>query len=157
MKTLFDATSLGGMTLKNRVLRSATVESAENGEGHFAATLGPIYTALAKGGVGAIITGMVGIDENSRVSTAMLRAYGEHYVPELRKVADMVHALECTLVVQLSHCGRKATCLDGGGLPLGPSEVTGEKTRNQTGPGRRNFPVIFTHARKTKTQAKRRL
>ena len=121
MKTIHDTVGIGGVALKNRIIRSATFERPMDPEGRFASTLIPIYEALAAGGVGAIITGMVGVDENSRVAPSMILACQGTFVSELGKVADRVHALGCKLVVQLVHCGQKASP-DNGGRPLGPSE-----------------------------------
>lgn len=121
MKTIHDAVVIGGVALKNRMIRSGTFESPMDPEGQFAPTLIPIYETLATGGVGAIITGMVGVDGNSRVTPSMILACKDTFVPELEIVAKSVHSLGCKLIVQLTHCGQKASP-DDGGRPLGPSE-----------------------------------
>ena len=65
---------------------------------------------------------MVGVDENSRVLPSMVKAYGQTFVPELKKVAESVHSYGAKLIVQISHCGQKANQIDNGGSPLGPSD-----------------------------------
>ncbi len=122
MKKLFEPAVVGKLSLKNRVIRSATFEGAFDGNGRYAENLLKFYEPLAKNGVGAIITGMVGIDENSRVAPSMVKAYGhELFIPELKQVAERVHALGSKLIVQIAHCGQKAGHIDSGGQPLGPS------------------------------------
>ena len=121
MKKLFEPVVIGGLSLRNRVLRSATFESASDENDCFTSKLLPMYEKLASNGVAAIITGMVGVDENSRVLPSMVKAYGQTFVTELTKLVDCVHGHGAKIIVQLSHCGQKANQIDGGGMPLGPS------------------------------------
>lgn len=124
MKKLFESATVGGLSLRNRFIRSATFEYVYDNENEiFADRLLPMYEKLAGNGVAAIITGMVGVDENSRVGSVMVKAYAQSFVPELAKLADGVHALGTKLIVQINHCGQKARQIDGGGSPLGPSDA----------------------------------
>lgn len=122
MKQLFEPVTVGCLSLKNRLIRSATFEGAFDEQESFASELIKRYEQLALGGIGAIITGMVGIDKNSRVLPSMVKAYGETFVPELKKITERVHALDTKIIVQISHCGLKAGQSDDGGPALGPSE-----------------------------------
>lgn len=122
MKSLFEPAVIGGLSLRNRTIRSATFEAAFDENEHFAIHLLPSYEELAQGGVGAIITGMVGIDKNSRALPSMVKAYGDTFIPEMKRLAASVHSLGAKIIVQISHCGQKANQIDGGGSPLGPSD-----------------------------------
>lgn len=123
MKKMFEPAIVGGLSLRNRFIRSATFEFIYDNEKEvFADKLLPIYEKLAANGVAAIITGMVGVDGNSRAASVMVKAYAHSFVAELAKVVDGVHALGAKLVVQISHCGQKAEFIDNGGSPVGPSE-----------------------------------
>ena len=125
MKKLFESTVVGGLALRNRFIRSATFEYAYDNETEtFADKLLPMYERLATNGVAAIITGMVGIDENSRAGSVMIKAYAQSFVPELSKLAAGVHSLGAKLIVQINHCGQKARTIDNGGSPLGPSDAS---------------------------------
>ncbi len=57
MATLFESTSLKAMTIRNRVVRSATWEGMCAPDGRPTDKLNAHYTALARGGVGLIISG----------------------------------------------------------------------------------------------------
>ena len=57
MITLFDATTLKGMVLRNHLVRSATWEGMCDATGRPTTKLRNFYQALAAGGVGLIITG----------------------------------------------------------------------------------------------------
>lgn len=123
MKKLFESATVGRLALRNRLIRSATFEYAyDNEKDSFIHKIMPMYEKLAANGVAAIITGMVGIDENSRAGAVMVKAYGPTFVQELTDVADRVHSLGAKLIVQINHCGQKARQLDNGGLPFGPCD-----------------------------------
>lgn len=121
MKTIFENVDLGGLNIKNRILRSATQEGSADENGNMTPALLAIYETLAAGGVGAIITAMIGVDENARVFSKMLKAYGDDFVPGFSRLATLVHQHDCKVIVQLAHCGAKARP-DSGNNPLAPSD-----------------------------------
>lgn len=124
MKQLFEPVTVGRLALKNRFIRSATFEYAfDNTSETFADKILPMYEELAGNSVAAIITGMVGVDENSRAASLMVKAYGQTFVPELKKLTESVHSFGAKLIVQINHCGQKARQIDSGGAPLGPSDT----------------------------------
>ena len=121
MKTLFDPVVIGEIYLKNRIIRSATFERPADEEGHFAESLIPIYKNLAEGDVGAIVTGMVGVDRNSCLSSDMIKAYGQNFTSELRILTELVHEYGCKIVVQINHCGLKVISPDKSSRLFAPS------------------------------------
>ena len=143
MKRLFEPVVVGRVPLRNRFIRSATFEYAyDNDTGAFSSRLLPMYERLAANGVAAIITGMVGVDENSRAAPVMVKAYGDTFVPEMTKLADGVHGLGAKIIVQINHCGKKARQIDGGGLPFGPSDEDGEEGRAVRGMQREDIRSV---------------
>ena len=54
MKDLFESTALGGVRLKNRLVRSATFEGMAGADGGCTDRLTALYRELAEGGAGAI-------------------------------------------------------------------------------------------------------
>lgn len=122
MKTLFEPVKISQLTLKNRVVRSATLEYCGNEEGRMTEELASIYKRLAEGGVGAIITGMIGINGESRILPAMIKAYDDAFVGDYRPVCNLVHVRGSKLIAQIAHCGAKVARTDDGAQPVGPSE-----------------------------------
>lgn len=108
MKTLFESIVLGGIPVRNRLVRSATLESLADEQGNYGPQMADVYRALAQGGIGTIITGMVGVDATSRVDETMVKAYGDTFEAELKKLVDIAHADGAKIVVQLAHCGFQA-------------------------------------------------
>jgi 2,4-dienoyl-CoA reductase-like NADH-dependent reductase (Old Yellow Enzyme family) len=121
MKTVFEKANVGGITLKNRIIRSATQEGAADQEGHITEKLISIYEMVAAGGAGAAITGMMGVDENSRAFPNMVKVYEDDFISGLGEIVDKAHAQDCKIIVQLAHCGAKASS-DNGSSPLAPSD-----------------------------------
>ena len=57
MTKLFEATTINGMALNNRFVRSATWEGMATNTGACTPRLVDVMVGLAKGGIGLIITG----------------------------------------------------------------------------------------------------
>lgn len=128
MKEIFEGTTIGGISSKNRIVRSATQEGLAIENGQIGDELLAVYKTLAEGGTGIIITGMVGVDENARVFPLMVKAYDDRFVQGMREIVQNAHENDSRIVVQIAHNGAKAIP-DNGNSPLGPSDMTlGEKT-----------------------------
>ena len=63
---LFEPAELGNITLKNRIIRSATYEGMCDSNGFPAENYKKLYVELAKNGVGCIITGFAYISPDSK-------------------------------------------------------------------------------------------
>jgi len=124
MKSIFDPVSIGSITAKNRLIRSATAESYAEGGRRLSGVKTRLYEDLAKGGIGVIITGMFGVDRNSGASPTMPKTGDDVFVPAMREIVDLVHSYDCKLVVQLVHSGAKGFPAEVGGQPVGPSDDT---------------------------------
>ena len=64
MKKIFEPVRLNHLSLRNRLVRSATWEGIANQDGSVTEEAYAIYEELAKGGVGAIITGFTSVASN---------------------------------------------------------------------------------------------
>ena len=100
---------IGNIELKNRLVRSATYENAATANGRVTEKMIEIYRNLAKGGVGLIITGIVGVYKKAMAPHLILGNYDDSFIPELKKISQTVHNSdgECKIMVQLYHPGRQ--------------------------------------------------
>lgn len=117
---MYDPFQIGNLTVKNRLIRSATFEfGADNGR----ITPGVIelYRELAAGGSGLIISGMEAVLPGAGISPTMIQTTYDPYVDNMKQLADAVHENGSLLFVQLNHAGYKAAKSDGFDH-LGPSE-----------------------------------
>lgn len=127
MKKIFEECTLGNMTLKNRLVRSATFENGGADNGVITPLLKKVYEELAKGEVGLIITGMMGIGYNACVNSSMVKIYDDSFVTKFTEVTHAVHQLGGKIVVQLGHCGVKSNVIDWNDKPFCPSEYGNAK------------------------------
>lgn len=127
MKTLFDETRLSGLTLKNRFFRSATHDGRADALGHVTQELIDHYEALAKGGVGSIITGLTNVTELEKIVPAQMAVYNNSFIPEYEKLTDAVHRHGANIFVQLVCNGVQSSSKNPGAL-WAPSAIDGEPT-----------------------------
>lgn len=104
---LFSPYHIGNVKLKNRFVKTAAqtyfFESGENRVGDIAKAF---YGAVAKGGVGLIITETPAmewplLDEGDR----RFRVDNDKYIPQLKEFTDMIHSHDCKIFTQFYHRG----------------------------------------------------
>jgi 2,4-dienoyl-CoA reductase-like NADH-dependent reductase (Old Yellow Enzyme family) len=130
MKTLFDTTSINGMELRNRFVRSATWEGMCDVQGRPGQKLAECYRQLARGKVGLIITGYAFVRLDGKQTRGSLGAHSDDFVPELKELSRAVHDEGGKLCMQLVHTGGQARVATGTRL-LAPSSV---QAPHYTGP-----------------------
>ncbi|MBQ6975575.1 MAG: NADH:flavin oxidoreductase [Selenomonadaceae bacterium] len=102
MKNIFQNASLGNLILKNRLIRSATWENLAEIDGSIDEKTYKIYDELAKGGVGAIITGFTSVLTNDYYFGGMMRLSEDFLIPQYKKLTEIVHAENCKIISQLA-------------------------------------------------------
>lgn len=123
MKSIFESTTINGLELKNRLVRSATWEGLADHDGGVNEPLVDVYRKLADGGVGLIITGYMAIRTEGRQSSTQLLVESKRRIPALARIADAVHKCGGKVVAQIVHCGGQATREASGCQPLAPSAI----------------------------------
>lgn len=121
---LFEKSTLSGIELGNRIIRSATHDGLALENGAPSQALIRKYENLAKNGVGLIITGYAAVSRNG-VSPypKMLKIYDDLVIPEYKKLTDAAHAYGTPIVLQLAHCGRQTSSKAIGCQKIAPSSV----------------------------------
>lgn len=102
MKKLFEQAELGHLTLKNRLIRSATWEGLADESGNLREELYRTYEALAAGGVGAIITGFTSVADNDHYFGGMARLSNDGLIDQHRRLTDLAHRHDCRIIAQLA-------------------------------------------------------
>lgn len=102
MKKLFEPARLGNLTLKNRLVRSATWEGLAQPDGGIKDETYTIYRELAEGGVGAIITGFTSVADNDHYFGGMMRLSRDDLIPQYRKLTELIHQAGCPVIAQLA-------------------------------------------------------
>ena len=121
MKSIFDSLDLNGKAIaNNRICRSATEEGLCI-EGDINNTVVDVYTQLAEGGAGLIISGMTEVSQSGLFTPGISVAYHNDYSERLRPICDVMRKNGAIFNVQLAHSGFKSR-----GLPnplLAPSPI----------------------------------
>jgi 2,4-dienoyl-CoA reductase-like NADH-dependent reductase (Old Yellow Enzyme family) len=121
MKHLFERTSINGMSLPNRFVRSATWEGLANKDGSVRQKLTEKMVELAKGEVGLIISGYSFVSPEGQSTSGQLAAYDDRFVPGLKKMVQAVHAAGGKIALQIVHGGAFADFKLTGREVVGPS------------------------------------
>lgn len=101
-KQIFEPLKLNNLTLKNRLLRSATWEGIAALDGSIDERIYNIYEELAKGGIGGIITGFTSVANNDTYIDGMMRLSDDKLIPQYQKLTEIVHKEDCPIIVQLA-------------------------------------------------------
>jgi 2,4-dienoyl-CoA reductase-like NADH-dependent reductase (Old Yellow Enzyme family) len=118
---LFEPTKIKNMDLRNRFVRSATYDGCAD-RGSVTEKQISLYTTLAEGGVGLIITGITCVHDNGRTSRFQNSISSDEFIPELKRLTSVVHDRGAKIAVQLFHAGREARFSKSSNrVPIGPS------------------------------------
>ena len=128
MTQLFETTSINGMTLANRFVRSATYEGLAAEDGAVTPALTNMMKALAEGGVGLIISSHAYVSQAGQAGPNQLGVYKDELVPGLADMTGAVHAAGGKIVMQLAHAGYHAFTRDTGQPAVAPSDPGIAKT-----------------------------
>ena len=102
MKNIWDPVELNNLNTRNRLIRSATWEAIATPDGSLKEEAYTIYSELAKGGVGAIITGFISVAPYDHSSDGTMRLCDDAVIPQYRKLVDVIHAEGCPVIAQLA-------------------------------------------------------
>src|SRR5207302_4188251 len=103
----FQALTLGGLTLKNRLLRSSISGRIDNYDGSGTPGRVNFEERFARGGVAAIISSHVPITPAGRVLPNYAMIDRDERIEFWRTVGQRVRAHGCKYFLQLSHSGRQ--------------------------------------------------
>jgi len=116
---IFTQAELGPLTLKNRVIKSATFEGMSEG-GMATPELVDFHGELARGGVGMTTVAYCAVSDKGRTFADQLTLRTESQ-PMLRRLTETVHQAGAAASLQLGHCGFFTKLGNGSGSPLSAS------------------------------------
>lgn len=121
MSKLFEPTSINGMAIANRFVRSATYEGMANDDGSCTQKLIDYMASLAKGGVGLIITGDAYVRPDGQALPRQMGAYSEDLLPGILEMTRAVHDEGGKIAIQICHAGCLASPQSAVATTIGPS------------------------------------
>ena len=123
MKTVFEQTTINGMTLQNRLVRSATWEGMCDNDGRPTAKLVSFYKDLANGDVGLIISGYTYVQPEGKQLPGKMGIHTDDFADAMKMLTDGVHQAGSKLCIQLVHAGGQSDSANAGRQPLAPSAI----------------------------------
>ena len=146
--SVFESSCIAGITLPNRLIRSATHEGMADERGVPTEALEKLYLRIAKGGVGTIIIGYAGVQQDGKSSLSnMLMIDDDELIPAYRKLTGKVHEHGTPIILQVAHCGRQTRSAATGLPAVAPSAVK-DKIFNEETPhalGEKDIETIINN------------
>ena len=112
---------IGDLVIKNRLIRAATSETMATADGEATDELVRLYSDLARGGAGLIITGHIYVEPRGQYEPRQLGLDRDECVAPLLRVTDEVHRHGGRIFAELSHAGSQSLIPEI--IPLAPSIV----------------------------------
>lgn len=123
MALMASSLRIRNLEIKNRFLRSATVESMADIDGYVTDALLKLYYDLARGGTGLLITGATAVEPAGKAFVHQMCVYDDKFIPGLKKLANVIHLYGegCKCAVQIFHQGTSGYGFSYGALDRGYS------------------------------------
>lgn len=125
---LFQCTTLNGMELANRFVRSATWEGLADEDGAVTQRLSSMMADLAKGEVGLIISGYTFVRPEGQSSSRQMAAYDDRFLPGLRDMANIKSRLSRPLSLKVQVAPTRLALMPYKSMPPRPGQL---KSREQ--------------------------
>lgn len=130
---LFTTCRIGGIEAACPIVRSATFEGMADEQGHPTDSLTQVYTRLADGGVGIMITGMMSVSQLEPYQHRQIRIDDDSYIPALKHMTDEVHRHNGKIIAQIVVMGSSIMVPEGDNRmiisPSGVVEKLGKTTQ----------------------------
>jgi 2,4-dienoyl-CoA reductase-like NADH-dependent reductase (Old Yellow Enzyme family) len=112
---------IGSLAIKNRLIRAATSETMATDDGAATDELVNLYSGLARGGAGLIITGHIYVEPRGQYEPRQLGFDRDNCIAPLKRVTNAVHRHGGVIFAELSHAGSQSLIPEI--EPLAPSIV----------------------------------
>jgi len=119
---LLDPLSIGGLSLKNRIVMPPMANNLATTKGEVTQTLIAHYTRRATG-VGLVIVEHSYVAKDGKLSSKQLGIYDDALIKGLSNLAKSIHAKGTPVCIQITHAGRRANSSICGSQPVAPSAI----------------------------------
>lgn len=128
MAGVFEPLTINGLELRNRFVRSATMETLGE-QGRVTDALIDFYRELARGEIGLIITGGLCVRKDGQVSAGQIIADTDEVIPGLTRLTKAVHENGGKIAAQILHSGLNCREDLTGFQPVAPSPAVNPRTK----------------------------
>ena len=125
MSNVFEPCHVGGLELRNRFVRSSTMDPFGEVGGQVSQKQVDLCRELAENQVGLILSGMAYVTPDSGSAPTQNAIYDDSFIPGHRALAEAVHEAGGKILLQINHCGAGSSSEDA----VGPSEFVSPLTK----------------------------
>jgi 2,4-dienoyl-CoA reductase-like NADH-dependent reductase (Old Yellow Enzyme family) len=122
MSRLFESFKINQLQIKNRFVRSATMDNMSN-NGMVTDFQVDLYRNLALGELGLIISHGIAPSRIGRTGPGQLGAFADEHINSLKRLTAVVHANGGKVAAQILHAGWQSNPDFIGQAPVGPSDT----------------------------------
>jgi 2,4-dienoyl-CoA reductase-like NADH-dependent reductase (Old Yellow Enzyme family) len=119
---LLDPLSIGGLSLKNRIVMPPMANDLATTKGEVTQALIAHYTRRAAG-VGLVIVEHSYVAKGGKLSSKQLGIYDDALIKGLSNLAKSIRAKGTPVCIQITHAGRRANSSICGSQPVAPSAI----------------------------------
>ncbi len=102
---LFEPYRIGKLELRNRFVRSATMDGTVDSSGTVTDGSVALYRELGQGGVGLIVSGLAFVSPLGQAAQGQYGAHTDDMIPGLRRMAQVAHQGGAKIALQVVHAG----------------------------------------------------
>ena len=124
---VFDEAFIGGLSVKNRFVRSATWEGMASEEGEVTPSLVALMQRLAEGGTGLLISSHAYVQKVGQAGFGQIGIHKDEMIPSLAEMTAAVHEAGGAVFAQLAHAGTHAAYHLTGLQSLAPTAMFHER------------------------------
>ena len=125
----FTPAELGKLKIRTRFVRSATELFRALPDGHVDEFEFGVYEALAKQPIGLVITAHTCVSPEGRSNPGQNAVWSDEFIPDQKRIADIIHSGGGKTVLQIGHGGMKANGSNGGRTVYTPDNMTQEQIK----------------------------
>jgi 2,4-dienoyl-CoA reductase-like NADH-dependent reductase (Old Yellow Enzyme family) len=120
---LFTPVRIGIVSVPNRFVRSATHDFMAEEDGSITDRNVALFSKLAEGEVGLIITGHAYVNAAGKASPRQIGVHEDRLIEGLSRIPRAVHCFPTRIFLQIAHAGRQTKEKICGCVPVAPSAV----------------------------------
>jgi 2,4-dienoyl-CoA reductase (NADPH2) len=135
-KRVSEPWQIKNVKFKNRMLKTPQdMNMADFGDGSITQELLDFYEAIARGGIGGIISEQCAVDVPMGTRDGMVNVAEDAMLPGMKKLAETAHRYDCPMFIQINHLGPNAQFppypghVKEGFVAVGPSALDEETTK----------------------------
>ncbi len=118
-RDLFEPVTIGGLSLKNRLIRASTSMEMADGHGSPTPELLKVYAEAAQGGASLLVTGLAWVMPHDQNFHTALGLHSEEQLPKFKELADVIRENGAKSCLQIGLAGSV------GGYKVGEREIWG--------------------------------